>query len=310
MSNARTIVITNCTNRKRATAGKPISLRRFSLGTLKEVADSWRSRVEKASSKLAATEMYVGRSFNDAVTVAEELQGKLFVVSAGLGLLSATKRIPAYNLTVSGGHGAINVHLAKLGATIQDWWTAINRGRCDPVSRLVVQSKADLVLIALPANYLHMIAGDISAFPRRTISRLRIFTSPAGIAALPAELTNAVMPYDERLEGSPFAGTRNDFAQRAMRHFVSQLKAHTLDLTAARRKVQRALRHYKVPTIPARVRKSDDELIALLWKSWQRYDGNSTRLLRFLRDEALVSCEQSRFRGLWKSIGASKIPPH
>ncbi|MGF6923880.1 hypothetical protein OKW28_008077 [Paraburkholderia sp. 40] len=55
----------------------------------------------------------------------------------------------------------------------------------------------------------------------------------------------------------------------------------------------------KKPVIPVRERKTDSEILALLRKNWDRFDGTSARLLRFLRDEALVACEQSRFRNLW-----------
>ncbi|WP_207002127.1 hypothetical protein [Trinickia mobilis] len=55
----------------------------------------------------------------------------------------------------------------------------------------------------------------------------------------------------------------------------------------------------KKPVIPVRERKTDNEILALLRKNWDRFDGAS-RLLRYLRDEALVACERSRFRNPWR----------
>jgi len=55
-------------------------------------------------------------------------------------------------------------------------------------------------------------------------------------------------------------------------------------------------------TIPLRQKRTDEQIIALLRQSWTSYAGSSTRLHRYLRDEALVACEQSRFRTLWRQL--------
>ena len=44
----------------------------------------------------------------------------------------------------------------------------------------------------------------------------------------------------------------------------------------------------------------------MLHKSWESHGGSSTRLLRYLRDEALVACEQGRFRSLWHQVRAER----
>ncbi|EJY58328.1 hypothetical protein PACIG1_5859 [Pseudomonas aeruginosa CIG1] len=51
-----------------------------------------------------------------------------------------------------------------------------------------------------------------------------------------------------------------------------------------------------------RRRASDEEVKALLIAAWGTHNGSSTRLLRYLRDDALVACEQSRFRSLWLEL--------
>jgi hypothetical protein len=56
------------------------------------------------------------------------------------------------------------------------------------------------------------------------------------------------------------------------------------------------------PSLPARQRKTDAEIIALLCQNWERLNGSATALLRYLRDDALVSCEQSRFSALRQQI--------
>jgi hypothetical protein len=87
-----------------------------------------------------------------------------------------------------------------------------------------------------------------------------------------------------------------------MRHFVESLRAEHLSLIDAQKKVLRSLTRLEAPRLPARQRKMDDELEALISAHWERFSGSSTRLLRFLRDEAKVACEQSRFKSLWHLV--------
>ena len=65
-----------------------------------------------------------------------------------------------------------------------------------------------------------------------------------------------------------------------------------------------ALSDLKQRTLPQRRRADDDEILQLLRTHWDAYKGQSSRLLRFLRDDALVACEQSRFRALWLQLRA------
>lgn len=300
-------VITNCTNRKRSGTGQPISAHQLSTEDFGAFTNAWLARINKAAPKFEAADLYVGRSFNDANTVTKHLGGKLYVVSAGIGLIHSSKAIPPYNLTVSSGAASINARLCKLGATVQDWWQSINQGNTNAIANLVNTSSSGPVLIALPANYIHMISEDLTRIATEQIDRLRIFTSTAGLNELPTTLKNNALPYDERLEGSPFPGTRTDFAQRAMRHFVFELEAHELPLPEAKLRVERALSTFFIPVIPKRTKITDSQIESLIRKHWHRLDGNVSQLLRCLRDDELVACEQGRFSSICRSVRESYL---
>lgn len=122
---------------------------------------------------------------------------------------------------------------------------------------------------------------------------------------MPWHLADCVMPYDDRLESvRNYAGTQSDFAQRALRHFVEALGATSLPLEEARAMVAAALaRRPRRPRSMGR-RMSDDEIQRVLTAQWARHAGSSTRLLRYLRDEARISCEQKRFSRLWQALAA------
>jgi hypothetical protein len=232
----------------------------------------------------------------------------LYVVSAGLGLVEASRTAPAYDVTVVANDSPLNRKLQSYGAQARDWWRALAEATSNqnPLAALVHKLRGATFFIALPSVYIEMVSEDLGSIAKQEATRMRIFTSPAGALRVPSALQRSVMPYDDRLEGTSRSGTRTDFAQRAMRHFVSDLQGAGLDLEGARRAVENSLQGRRPKEIPSRDRKSDEELAQLLRANWDRFRGNSSRLLRFLRDEALVACEQGRFRRLWLELRESK----
>ena len=298
-------VVTNCTTRKRSTA---TPLRLALSGTplsVGEVASAWLRQVAAQPVRAVASEVYVGRPIVDSQRVVAELSADFFVVSAGLGLVSGREPIPNYDLTVSPGQSTINTALATLRATPSDWWLALGQAKNSNLllNDLVRCRPGSKVFIALPSSYLAMVEGDLKSIPATCAQQLLIFTSTAGFTKVPIHLRDAVMPYDDRLEGLVgHAGTRSDFPQRAMRHFVSVLKGQNLAREVARATVLACMSATQKPVIPVRQRLSDSEISEKLRVAWVQHGGSSTRLLRFLRDTTGVACEQGRFRGLWQSL--------
>jgi hypothetical protein len=229
------------------------------------------------------------------------------VVSAGLGLTAKDDWIPNYDLTVSQGVGSLAPTLAEHGFDASAWWKLLNemKGSPLPLSRLINQATKTRFLLALPSSYVAMLGGDLEQIQSSARDRVFIFTSRVGATEVAPRLQRCVMPYDERLEGHKlYAGTRADFPQRAMRHFVEEIDGHRLKVQSARTAVEQALSRLSKPIVPDRVRKTDGEIIELLRIQWSAHEGSSSRLHRYLRDTALVACEQSRFGGLWRQVKA------
>jgi len=295
------VIVTNCTARKRA--GTP--LLRFdpesSAATLGEVVCAWRAALRAQSVTLPARTLYVGRSISEAKLVAHRLRSALFVVSAGLGLVDADQEVPGYDLSAAGASSGLTPVLARYGATVSDWWGALTDGH--GLRWLLRHARGAVVLLALPAEYLRLVGGELKRLTPEESSRLRVFTSEVGrreLASLPAV---PVMPYDDRLESIPgFAGTRSDFPQRALRHFTERIGAHGLPADLAIGAVQLALSSRERRTVPQRKRLSDQEVAELIRKGWAACGGNSARLLRYLRDDKQVACEQGRFAELRRRV--------
>ncbi|MFT3857682.1 MAG: hypothetical protein QM742_09360 [Aquabacterium sp.] len=304
-------VITNCTSRK-LKQGLAVSLSAKDLKlSVDAAASKWANKVLEAKHRVAAVDLYQGRSFSDAKAVTALLQGQLHVVSAGLGLVHGNAQVPHYNLTISNGTGSIRSLLTREGATPAIWWHTLTQRlpQSQSLHELISGDAATTTLLALPSTYLAMVADDLDQLSRQQLAKVRIFTSSSSLSLLPAKLQEVCMPYDERLEGhTRYAGTRADFPQRAMRHFVQELGAQAFSLEAANGAVNKALARLRKPALPERTRCSDDEIIRLLKKNWSQHGGYQAPLLRFLRDDALVSCEQSRFASLWREAKAQIDP--
>ncbi len=293
-------IVTSCTQRK---AGRD----RIDLAELPEatslpgLAQTWLKFVGEADADTPAQSLYQGRSIVDTIAVAAFLDARWYAVSAGLGLVRCDQAVPAYECTVAAGS---NLHrrLRALDCSTAQWWTVLTTAQPAPLSRLIARTPT---LLALPSSYLRMVQDDLARVAPARARCLRIFTSTAGIQCVPDHLKDCVMPYDERLESiRGYAGTQADFAQRALRHFVEVLQATSMRLDEARGAVSTSLAHRRRRPRSVRQRMTDDEIRHVLTAQWARHLGSSTKLLRYLRDEARISCEQKRFSRLWQELSA------
>lgn len=298
------IVITSCTSRKRKVNTVVHLETAHAADSLSNLAHHWKQQVQaiRESELLAASDLYAGRSISEAKQTAGALFSPLYIVSAGHGVLRADELVPAYDVTVSPAPGnRLYCCLLRLKKSPADWWQALIEafGRQRSLAQLITASAHATVLLAVPSAYLRLLETDLACLSDADIQRLRVLTSCHGATCLASRLQHLVMPYDERLEGLPtYAGTRSDFPQRALRHFTTVLQGHELSLESAREQVSQAMAALQKPVLPKRQRKTDDDIVALLRQNWERMQGSSTALLRYLRDDALIACEQSRFRAL------------
>ncbi len=293
-------IVTSCTQRK---AGRDrIDLAQLpEAASLTRLAQTWRNFLGKADADMPARSLYQGRSIVDTIAVAATLEARWYAVSAGVGLVRSDQAVPAYECTVAAGS---NLHrrLRALDCSTAQWWTALTAAQPAPLARLITRAPT---LLALPSSYLRMVQDDLAQVAPARAKYLRIFTSTAGVRCVPDHLTDCVMPYDERLESiRGFAGTQADFAQRALRHFVEVLQAMSMPLDVAHGAVSASLAHRRRRPRSVGQRMTDDEIRQVLTAQWARHSGSSTKLLRYLRDEARISCEQKRFSRLWQQLSA------
>jgi len=300
------MVIAPCTNRKRQAVPEALRAGRLPEGPCDAVAAEWAARLVRIGARYRAGDLYGGRGFQEAVGAAGRSSASLVIVSAGLGLIEADAMVPAYDCTVVPGAADGVLDRVTGPNSARDWWAALSRA--SPFSHSLgslIERSDGPILCALPDAYLTMLSAEIGALAPSARNRIRIFTR-APLTSVDGNLRDFVMPYDDRLDGpqSPLRGTRSDFAQRALGHFVDFVLAADPAGSASdhARAVDAILGSWSLPAVPARVRHDDETLRVLLREHWQQAGGRSSALLRIFRDDLHVACEQGRFAKLVREM--------
>jgi hypothetical protein len=260
-----------------------------------------------------AAELYQGRAFAEAKNIAMELSADLYIASAGLGLISAEDAVPSYSLTVV-GESADNVLRRCVGEapSAEFWWRNINkRLHIQSFTTRVARSPHDFWLIAVPATYYGMIRDDLMRLTDKDLARIRLFGPRVLTTSTDIVLHKTLIALDDRLDGpdSNIRGTRSDFAQRAMAFFVRNVLTRNpnQDVVSHRQATSKLLRQMDWPSVaPRRSASTDEEIFKKLDLCWPKAKGQSTKLLRILRDDLLIACEEGRFRRLYRSVAAHR----
>jgi hypothetical protein len=301
----RLIVITTCTDRKKFPVPSRLDASTLPVGSQSAVINVWHKRIGVARIAGPATSVYSGRSFQEAVLAAKASGGDFRIISGGLGLVGGDDEIPSYSLSlVSQSAEFVGSRIAGEPFNPSHWWKGIQRSSSpSPLAKLLKRNPNALSVVGISKAYLPLIAEDLETLSDDELERLRLVGM--GIkTSCPPRLQRCVLPYDHRLDGpdSPIPGTRGDFASRAMRHFAEAIFSGERggSIKAHKSAVSRALHSWRAPKLIARPTKTDDELVDLIKKGWDAFEGKSSRGLRFLRDTKKVACEQGRFRILFQ----------
>ena len=246
---------------------------------------------------------------------AREAEGSgslLMVVSAGLGLVHSTRRVPAYGLTLAGTVGLDAVRGRVLGPfDPTSWWRAVQAGPFATALDDAFPAKG-LAVMALSQPYARLLAEELAALDDARLVRLRIVG--AGLAAiLPKRVAQAsILPYDERLDKvSP--GVRGEFAQRALRHFLGLVQSGPTTpgadtgITAHRALVTAALGEASPPVATRRPRLTDRAIAARIAERappGSKWPG-AAAMLKALRHDDGIACEASRFSRIYRQVAGT-----
>lgn len=307
------MIITTCTGRKRIVPKNYLCARNLSSSSAKSLARNWLARIANAQPSGRASELYCGRNFTEARNSASHLSGELVFLSAGLGLVASTEKIPAYSLTLSRGSADyVGAKVNDASWRPSDWWSQISAGHYGPrsIGEIADQDPNAIILVTLSQSYAELMADELKNLSTGQLAQFRLFGASL-LKTLPERIAANVMPFDARLDGpeSCRLGTMSDFAVRALSVFADLIEKGQVTLQSCAADAAAVEKHISEWTFPLRIvreRQSDEEILCLINKHWDQVGGRSTKMLPFLRRQLGVACEQSRFAKLFRNVAENR----
>jgi hypothetical protein len=314
MSTTVNIVVT-CTSRKTRSP-----LARFRVRDVhdKSVAGrslEWIGRLRaNGASQITASQLYCGEYWSVAKslpTVAQTfgLTARIWICSAGYGLISPESQICSYSATfspyerdsVTRGFGT------DVRRTVaQQWWRSIARWSGPKGSELRSLSaiarrypKVPLLVVASP-DYLQALEQDLGEVVAALRNSSLLLIASAGMRTF-GKLTDHLLPCDARLQPL-LGGTRASLNIRIARRLLQYMGRGPISLERQKTQLRRLL--FKQPPIEQyRRRVVTDEQVRKFIRFELNRKGAASRslLLRKFRDSGRA-CEQSRFAGLYRDM--------
>lgn len=300
-------IIVPCGSRKKVKPSTSASAVNLPILPQIELETAWQNLLSEMPIATEVASLYSGRGFHLAKRAAEATKAPLYVISAGLGLVSAARKVPTYGLTVAGrGPETISCRVSDT-FNASAWWNSVSQGPyATPLQSVFFATSDAPVLIALSQPYARMMSSALDRLTDDQIARLRI----VGVKLeriLSRRVRPQILPYDERLDGA-LPGTQSDFPQRAIFHFVSKClrSAPTETVDGHRQMVSDVLADSVAPKRDKRPKVSDQDILHLI-RRHLKADQGIGRLLRLIRDQDRVACEQARFSRLYRQAVESRM---
>jgi len=312
---ARTVnIVVTCTSRKKQPSSPFLRLRSVRERDIDTRARKWIERLRVAGPTRSASDLYSGEYWSIArrlPVVARELgiTARVWICSAGYGLISFESQISSYSATfspydVDSVSRGVDADLRATAA--RRWWRAM----CDwrgPVGNGIRSISAiakhyprvPLLVVASP-DYLQALEQDVREAAAALADSDLLLIASAGMRKF-GFLTNHLLPCDARLQ-SCLGGTRASLNIRIARRVLGYMKDGVIGLNRQKLQLKRLLS--KQPPIEQYARRpmTDDQVKSFINTELKRNQAASrSGLLRKLRDRGRA-CEQSRFGALYREM--------
>lgn len=304
-------IIVSCTDRKRLAVPAGLRARAVGTMTLERRFERWWERLSRdVAERIPANELYMGDHWHvcrtlPSVAAERGLRARLWIASAGYGLIPADAPLKPYSATFSIGQRDAVATAAEGQAGLRTWWSLLasrrgpSRGEVRTIEELVASAPRSHFLVVCSPTYVHAISDDLTRATRKMADPDR-FVVVTSRSSLPTELHRHAIPSEGRLR-NVVGGALPSLHARVARRILTGLRSASLSADHLRRKYEALLR--KTPDLPRHNRAAmSDAQVRHYIKTSLKQDAALTRsrLLRNLRDSG-YACEQSRFRTLFET---------
>jgi hypothetical protein len=320
-------VVSSCTLQKRFDASENCSLRSCSGKSWEQSLKTWSKHVQDPRlAQHVADHLYQGSHWKETHTCLQEAEKagyspQFWVLSAGWGFIKATEEIPAYTATFS-SQGEDSIHNLSWPQDWdhkergQHWWDGLNKSfrnksMADCLVKATTKKKRPLIFFILSKDYYQAVEHELLELEgfgyEIAIVSASLFINESG-ATHPA-LRQCILPFSDKFkQADPYLNKDNvslnaRLAAWVFREYASQIEEGLDSLYESLLRFEATLPEMERNEV---VKMTDDEVLAFIDRLYEP-QGNSTatRLLRILRDQERKSCEQKRFKALFKSYVAS-----
>jgi hypothetical protein len=306
-------ILVTCTKSKHFAPMQSLVMRQIKEASPAARARAWISRIAKADGPgIAAMALYAGDHWQISSQLPEEaarngFTPKLWVISAGYGLISASSRIQPYSAAFSPRHlDCVTSDLDPSGtiAGFQAWWQTISRwrgpvaGEPRSIAELVRRNRRAKFVLVASELYLQAVWPDVlegaKALGKRAAEQLLIIS--AGTSTF-GSLSKCALAVDARLQAY-LSGARRSLNVRAARQILLAFRP-TDKFSKVRTEYAALLAASKPLVTLQRERVTNEEVLVFIKKSLSKWSTASASCLLQKFRESGRACEQKRFGRLY-----------
>jgi hypothetical protein len=301
-------IVATCTDRK--TVSPSVLLRDIRSGSITERFAGWRKAIRAVTPSAVVEDLYQGDHWTvvrSLPTLATSMgwRPRLWVSSAGYGVVGSQERIVSYSATFTSGH----VDSVDAGAVDElapaKWWRCATSGKKRlgrSVASIVEEDPRGTVLVLASPRYLAAMSDDLSASLEHFRGRGSLFIVSSDVPSAASDLSKCLVTSRASLQDA-LGGTLVSLHARAAGHLLKTVRPGSFlreNIATMSKDLDAEMGGGAPRTVGASM--TDDEVTAFI-RSRLKADPKltHTRLLRELRDSKRA-CEQGRFRRLFRQL--------
>lgn len=306
-------IVVTCTNRK--SVAVPARLR---LGDVREHRQdrrfvAWTQRLSADKPSIRAADLYGGEHWQVArkLPVSFGESARLWVCSAGYGLIAADTHLNPYAATFSPGNPD---SVGETTNQVRAWWLRLTdwagpvTGQPRSFADLARRDPGAAIVAVLSEAYVRACSDDLREAADTVTNRDRF--AVVGPAGRGDDLDDVLVPVTARLRAVT-GGSLQALHVRVAAHLLSATSAYTSGISRSRLRETVQQIAATAPADPSRrnrgARLSDAEVQDFIRFELAAGPASATVLLRRLRQSGR-SCEQSRFKQLFIDTMAEEVP--
>ena len=305
-----------CTNRKTVPPETRLEIRTLNARGTANRVQHWIRRLTASNraTAIVARELYCGEHWSvvrsiPSVAKRAGRSPRIWICSAGYGLISSQSRVHAYSATfaandansvTNGSGGKARIHAAK------QWWTKLAQWKGpdqQPVrtfSELARKYPNEPLLVVASRDYVLAVEDDLQNAAKELNNPSLLMIISAGTRRL-GILTAHLLPCDARLQHC-LGGTRLSLNARIARRLIGNSTASKIDVPSAKRYLAALLRAQPHIPAPSGIRSTNSEVRRFITLEVGAGRGTSrTKMLGKFRASG-KACEQSRFADLYRMV--------